>query len=314
MPACRASDYGQVAVLMGGVSAEREVSLRSGAAVLEALTRQGVAAVGIDVTADTLPGLICDLVNNAFDRVFIALHGRLGEDGVLQGGLELAGLPYTGTGVPGSALAMDKRRSKQVWLGSGLPTPEFRILDESADLDRVVDELGLPLIVKPVREGSSIGMSKVDSIAALRQARALAEGYGEVMAERWISGAEYTVALLDGEPLPVIRLETPRDFYDYQAKYQAGDTRYHCPCGLDARREGEVQALAARAFAALGGHGWGRVDLMLDGQGVAWLLEVNTVPGMTDHSLVPMAARAAGMDFDRLVLRILDTSMGDGKA
>ena len=314
MPARSASDYGQVAVLMGGVSAEREVSLRSGAAVLEALTRQGVAAVGIDVTEENLPGLICDLVNNAFDRVFIALHGRPGEDGVLQGGLELAGLPYTGTGVLGSALALDKRRSKQVWLGGGLPTPEFRLLDHGTDLDRVADELGLPLIVKPASEGSSIGMSKVDSAAALRQARDLAGGYGEVMAERWIGGEEYTVALLDGEPLPLIRLETPRDFYDYQAKYQADDTRYHCPCGLDAGREAELQALALRAFTALGGRGWGRVDLMLDQRGEPWLLEVNTVPGMTDHSLVPMAARAAGMDFDRLVLRILDTSLGEERA
>lgn len=302
-----ARQFGKVAVLMGGVAAEREVSLRSGAAVLQALLRRGVDAHGIDVRG---PQALRELEQGGFDRVFIALHGRGGEDGVMQGALETLGLPYTGSGVLGSALGMDKLRTKQLWLGAGLPTAEFALLDAGTDFEAVVARLGLPLMVKPAREGSSIGMTKVTRAEQLPEAWKQAARYDqEVLAERWIHGAEYTAAVLRGEPLPLIRLETPRDFYDYEAKYHADNTRYICPCGLDAARERELQALALRAFEAVGASGWGRVDLMIEQDGRPWLLEVNTVPGMTDHSLVPMAARAAGIDFDELVWRILETSL-----
>lgn len=299
--------FGKVAVLMGGRSAEREISLKSGAAVLEALRRAGVDAHGIDVGADAIE----QLRTGGFDRAFIALHGRGGEDGTMQGALETLGLPYTGSGVLGSALGMDKLRCKQLWRGAGLPTPEWEVLDGSRDPGAVVQRVGLPLIVKPVHEGSSIGMSKVTTAAELEQAWRDASRYDRtVIAERWIEGSEYTAAVLGPDPLPLIRLETPNVFYDYDAKYTADTTRYHCPCGLPADQERALQDLALRAFGAVDASGWGRVDLMVDGDGRAWLIEVNTVPGMTDHSLVPMAARAAGIEFDQLVLRILDSSMG----
>lgn len=301
-----AAQFGKVAVLMGGRSAEREISLRSGEAVLHALRRTGVDAHAVDAQADVLERLAA----GDFRRAFIALHGRGGEDGVIQGALETVGLPYTGSGVLGSALSMDKLRSKQVWLGAGLPTPPYAVLEESTDFAAVVRELGLPLMVKPAQEGSSIGMTKVVAASELRAAWRSAAEYDDcVIAERWIAGAEYTAALLGHEALPLIRLETPRDFYDYQAKYHADTTRYHCPCGLDAGREGQLQALALKAFAALGGAGWGRIDFLCDESGAPWFIEANTVPGMTDHSLVPMAARAAGLTFDELVWRILATSL-----
>ncbi len=296
------TEFGKVAVLMGGLSAERAVSLKSGAAVLTALQSRGVDAHGVDVGRD----IVNVLQAGDFERVFIALHGRGGEDGVMQGLLESLGLPYTGSGVLGSALSMDKIRSKQVWLAAGLPTPAFARLDVRSDWAAVATELGLPLAVKPVREGSSLGITRVTEMAGIEPAwRAAVEFDALVMAEPWIAGDEYTVAILDGEALPVIRLQAPGDFYDYAAKYEAEDTGYHCPCGLAADVETEFQVLALEAFAALDGRGWGRVDIMRDGEGRAWLLENNTVPGLTDHSLVPMAAQAAGIGFDELVWRIL---------
>ncbi len=294
---------GKVAVLMGGLSAEREVSLKSGAAVLAALQSRGVDAHALDVGEN----LVESLRAGAYDKVFNILHGGAGEDGTVQGLLELLGLPYTGSGVLASALGMDKLRSKQLWLGAGLSTPAYVMLREEADLERAIAELGLPLMIKPAREGSSIGMSKVEQADALEAAWREALKYdSEVMAEQWVHGGEYTVAILNGEALPVIRLETDNVFYDYQAKYQADDTRYLCPCGLSEDLEREMQALALSAFAAIGCRGWGRVDVMRDAEGGNWLLEVNTNPGMTDHSLVPMAARAAGIAFDELVVRILN--------
>lgn len=305
-----AERFGKVAVLMGGESAEREISLRSGAAVLGALQRCGVDAHGLDAGAD-LPQR---LPRDGYDRAFIVLHGRGGEDGVVQGALERLGIPYTGSGVLGSALAMDKYRTKALWRGLGLPTPESVLLRGADDL-AAAERLGYPLMVKPSREGSSIGMAKVEDAAQLRAAWRAAAGYdSQVMAERWIQGREYTASLLQGETLPLIRLETPRLFYDYEAKYHADTTLYHCPCGLPAAEEEELKALCLEAFEAVGASGWGRVDLMLDEQRRPWLIEVNTVPGMTDHSLVPMAARAAGIDFDALVLRILAGSLPEERA
>lgn len=304
-PVARAEEFGKVAVLMGGQSTEREVSLVSGGAVLEALQAQGVDAHGIDADQRVLD----TLRTGGFARVFIALHGRGGEDGVIQGALESLGLPYTGSGVLASALGMDKLRTKQLWQGGGLPTPPFRVLDENTDWEVVVAELGLPLAVKPSREGSSIGISRVTEAGRLKIAWQQAAGFDcPVLVEPWISGDEYTGALLQGTALPLIRLETPREFYDYEAKYHADDTRYLCPCGLPAAREAELRALVESAFTAVDGYGWGRIDLLVDPQGQPWLLEVNTVPGMTGHSLVPMAARVAGVDFQTLVWRILETS------
>ena len=295
-------DFGRVAVLLGGRSAEREVSLKSGSMVLAALRASGVDAHSFDPRERGLDALIAE----RFDRVFIALHGRYGEDGTVQGALELLGIPYTGSGVMASALAMDKWRTKLVWQAAGVRTPRYELLDPSTDLGAVAARLGLPLMVKPANEGSSIGMSKVTRAGDLDEAYALAANYDRiVIAEQFIAGSELTAAILGDEALPLIRLETPRVFYDYQAKYHADDTRYLCPSGLSSADEQVIQAEVLRAFATVGCRGWGRVDLMIDSDGAPSFLEVNTAPGMTDHSLVPMAARAHGLSYEALCLRIL---------
>ncbi len=299
--------FGKVLVAMGGTSAEREISLIGGRAVLAALKRSGVDAEALVVGNRPLD----DLRRKACDRVFNMLHGRGGEDGVFQGLLESLEIPYTGSGVLGSALGMDKLRTKLCWRGAGLPTPDWQLLDSPADLDQCIEILGFPVIVKPVLEGSSIGMARADDRWQLRAAWESARRFGcPVMAERWIEGTEYTAALLQQRMLPLIRLETPRSFYDYEAKYRADSTRYLCPCGLPEERERSLQSLARRACEVIGVSGWGRVDLFCDAAGQPWLIEVNTIPGMTDHSLVPMAAAAAGIAFDDLVWRILETSVG----
>lgn len=300
------TDFGKVAVMMGGSSAERDISLQSGQAVYDALQRQK-----IDVhIVDPQNNVMTQLEKGKFDRVFIALHGRGGEDGLMQGMLETLGLPYTGSGVLGSSLAMDKCRSKRIWQSHELPTPAFVELNEHSDWDAVVKYLGLPLIVKPVREGSSYGASKVKELSELKNAWRQAHEYdARVMAESWIEGSEYTIPILGDQILPMIHLETPREFYDYEAKYIADTTQYHCPCGLDVETENELGKLALDAFKALDVSGWGRVDLMLGNDGNPWLIEVNTVPGMTSHSLVPMSAKQAGMRFDDLTLSILATSL-----
>lgn len=306
----RGKDYGKVVVLMGGRSAEREISLLSGQAVLQALQAQGIDAHGQDTAAEDFQEI---LARENYARAFIALHGRGGEDGVIQGMLEMLDLPYTGSGVLGSALAMDKLRTKQVWQSAGIPTPAFAVLENTADVAAAKDALEYPVIVKPVREGSSIGISRVDTPAGLADAWQLAAHYdATVIAEQWISGGEYTAGILDDEVLPLIRLETPNVFYDYAAKYEADTTRYLLPCGLMAAEEAELQQISLAAFRAVGAGGWGRVDFMLDESGRPWFIEVNTVPGLTDHSLVPMAAKAAGSEFKQLVCRILDTSVKAG--
>ena len=297
--------FGKVALLMGGQAAEREISLKSGRAVHEALQRLGVDVEPLDPDATILERLRA----GGYDRAFIILHGRGGEDGQIQGALETIGLPYTGSGVLGSALGMDKYRCKLAWAGCGLPTADFVLLRDESDLAAAA-ELGFPLMIKPVHEGSSIGMARVESVEGLERAwRAAAEFDSLVLAERWIQGMELTCAILGREALPMIRLETPHAFYDYEAKYSADSTRYHCPSGLDAEVEARLRELALHAFDVVGASGWGRVDMMLDSAGQPFLLEINTVPGMTDHSLVPMAARTAGIDFDDLVWRILETSL-----
>ena len=299
-------DFGRVAVLFGGKSAEREVSLKSGQACLQALLDGGVNAFGIDVGDDLLQVLLAEKI----DRAFIILHGRGGEDGSMQGLLECLGIPYTGSGILASALAMDKLRTKQVWTSLGIATPLHAVLASEQDCISAAGELGFPLIVKPAHEGSSIGMAKVTSVDELIVAWKAASTYdSQVLVEQWIKGPEFTVATLRGQVLPPIALGTPHTFYDYDAKYIANDTQYRIPCGLDAAREAELVDLTARACAAVGISGWGRVDVMQDEQGRFWLLEVNTAPGMTDHSLVPMAARAAGLDFQQLVLAILAASL-----
>lgn len=297
--------YGKVAVLMGGSSAEREVSLKSGNAVLKALQDAGIDAHGIDVGADILGKLSA----GKFDRVFIALHGRGGEDGTMQGALELLRLPYTGSGVLGCALAMDKLKTKHLWVGLGLPTPKFQSVGHEKDLLQAISDLGLPLMLKPSLEGSSIGISKISSIDDIQPAWDTASQFNcEVVAEAWVQGKEYTASIVGDQSLPLIRLETPHEIYDFDAKYKATTTGYFCPSGLSDAKEREYQELTLRAFKAVGATGWGRVDFMCDASGKPWLLEVNTVPGMTDHSLVPMAAKAAGSSFQALVLRILDDS------
>ena len=295
--------FGKVAVLLGGKSAEREVSLNSGGMILKALRSRGVDAHAFDPAERNLE----DLLKQKFARAFIALHGRFGEDGTVQGVLEWLGVPYTGSGILASALAMDKLRTKLLWHAEGLPTPPYEVLRKESDLKAVAKRLGTPLFVKPAAEGSSVGMSKVRSAAALDEAYALAVNYDPVViAEKFIDGPELTAAILGDEVLPLIRIETPREFYDYEAKYIADDTRYHVPCGLPDKKEAQLRQLCLKAFRALGCRGWGRVDLMLDKRGRPYLLEVNTAPGMTDHSLVPMAARATGLSYEDLCVRILE--------
>lgn len=298
-------EFGKVAVLLGGASSEREVSLRSGAAVLAALQRRGVDAVAFDPKERTLTALLDD----GIDRAWIALHGPGGEDGTVQGALEYLGVPYTGSGVLGSAICMDKLRTKRLVAAVGIATADSVELRGPEDFELAVQRLGLPMIVKPATQGSSVGMSKVDSAAQLPAAFAAAIATdAQVFAEPWLLGPEYTVGILQGAALPAIRIETPNTFYDYEAKYLRNDTQYHCPAGLSLEAERHMAALARGAFAAAGGEGWGRVDFMMDATGRPLLLEINTVPGMTDHSLVPMAAKAAGIDFDTLVWRVLETS------
>jgi len=301
-----AADFGAVAVLYGGGSSERDISLLTGNAVLAALKRRGVNAQGFDPAQRAL----ADLAALKIERVWIALHGPGGEDGSVQGALEYLGVPYTGSGVLGSAIAMDKLRSKRLAQAAGVSTPEFVVLHAASDLDLALKRLGLPLIVKPASQGSSVGMARVERAEDLPQAWKDARRIeSAVFAERWISGGEYTVAILHGAALPSIRIETPRSFYDYEAKYFRDDTRYFCPSGLAPPAEQQLATLALASYEACAVEGWGRVDFMMDAAGKPLLLEINTIPGMTDHSLVPMAARAAGIDFDELVWRVLETSL-----
>jgi D-alanine-D-alanine ligase len=297
--------FGRVAVLFGGDSSEREISLLTGRAVLEALRRRGVDAHPFDPRDQPLS----QLIEQRFARVWIALHGPGGEDGTLQGALEYLGIPYTGSGVMGSAIGMDKLRSKRLGVAAGVPTADFVVLRGEPDFELALERLGLPLIVKPATQGSSVGMTKVERAAELPAAfAAAAQLESLVFAEAWLPGPEYTVAILQEAALPSIRIETPRTFYDYQAKYFSDDTRYFCPSGLGAASEAHLQSLALAAFAAAGASGWGRADFMMDPSARPLLLEINTVPGMTSHSLVPMAARAVGVDFEELAWRVLETS------
>ncbi|RLA21841.1 MAG: D-alanine--D-alanine ligase [Gammaproteobacteria bacterium] len=300
-----ADDFGRVAVLMGGTSAEREISLNSGNAVFQALLRSKVDVTAVDINSTVLNAL----QDTNFDRAVNMIHGRGGEDGELQAVLDSMGLPYTGSGVLASALSMDKLRTKLCWQGAGLATPKWVLLQLESDIQRCIDELGFPVIVKPALEGSSLGMSRAESKEQLVKAwHEAAQFQCDVYAEAWVEGKEYTVAILNAEALPVIRLETPNAFYDYEAKYLANTTQYHCPAGLTIENEAELRELSLQACRVLGVQGWGRVDVFIDAQGQAQLIEVNTVPGMTDHSLVPMAASHAGLSFDQLTWRILETS------
>lgn len=299
--------FGKVAVLLGGSSAERDISLESGSAVLKALQESGVNAHGFDPEEKFL----ADLIAENYDAAFIVLHGRGGEDGVIQGALESLGIPYTGSGVLGSALGMDKSRSKRLWLNYGLPTAQFVELKPGFDADAVIDALGLPMMIKPAREGSSIGVSKVNSAEELQAAfKSAWELDSIVLAEQFVTGGgEYTVPILNGRALPMIQLKTSRDFYDYEAKYLSDDTEYLCPCGLGEEKENEIAEMALQAFTALDCAVWGRIDVLLDAEMNPWLIEANTVPGMTSHSLVPMAAKETGMSFEQLVLEILSLSL-----
>lgn len=300
-----AEQFGRVAVIYGGLSAERPVSLKSGAEVLRGLKAAGVDAFGIDLGGEGQDPLQ-QLVSAHFDRAFLILHGRGGEDGTIQGVLEMLGKPYTGSGVTASGIGMDKLRTKQLCSGAGLSTPAFAVINSDTDLKQVEEQLGFPLMIKPVHEGSSIGMARVTSEEELVAALTDAQRYDStVLAESWVSGPEYTVAVLDGQALPIIRLETPHQFYDFNAKYEADDTRYLFDTQLSSDEEAELKELVENAFQVVGCRGWGRVDVMLDEQGCFQLLEVNTAPGMTDHSLVPMAAKQAGISFEELVVRIL---------
>ena len=299
------TQFGKVAVLMGGLSAEREISLLSGSAVLAALKNKGVDAYGIDVDEN----IVSELSTGDYQRAFIILHGRGGEDGTIQGLLELMNMPYTGSGVMASSLAMDKLKTKQIWQAMGLSTPAFYILDSEESCQCALEVLSLPLIIKPVLEGSSIGMSKVEKEDELIPAWEIAQRCGgTVIAESWVEGDEYTAAVLDDQILPMIKLKTTHKFYDYDAKYEAQDTEYVCPCGLSEQEELNFSELTKKAFNAVSASAWGRVDFMVDQNNKPWLIEVNTVPGMTSHSLVPMAAKQAGMSFDDLALNILSLS------
>lgn len=298
--------FGHVALVVGGDSGEREVSLRGGEAVAAALQRLGVQFSVVDGPQRLLE----QVAAGHYDRVFNLLHGRGGEDGTLQGALRIYGVPVTGSGVLASALTMDKLQSKRVWTACGLPTPPWQTVGSADQAEAVLDELPPPLFVKPAREGSSLGMSRVTTADQLKPALTRALEHDQtVLVERMVQGREYTAAILDRRVLPLIRLETPREFYDYQAKYESGDTTYRSPCGLPEEKEQELASLCLEAFEVLGASGWGRVDLMVDEQDRPWLLEVNTTPGMTDQSLMPMAAKAAGIDFEELVWRILETSL-----
>ena len=300
------SDFGKVAVLFGGTSAEREVSLNSGGRVLAALQGQGIDAHPFDPASQPLDAL------KGFDRAFIALHGRHGEDGTIQGALEMMHIPYTGPGVLASALAMDKFRTKLMWQAAGLPVPGYALIDERTDLDAVLARLGLPMFVKPAREGSSIGISKVSQAGELAEAYRQAAAHDSlVLAEQGVMGGEYTVGIVGDQALPIIKIEPATDFYDYEAKYLRDDTRYLCPCGLPEATEQLIRAQALEAFRVLGGRGWGRIDFLMDEAGRHYFLEANTAPGMTDHSLVPMAARVAGMDYPSLVRRVLELAAHD---
>jgi D-alanine-D-alanine ligase len=298
-------EFGKVAVLFGGTSSEREISLLTGRAVHAALQRSGIDAYAVDPREKALQ----ELVDEGFDRAWVALHGPGGEDGTVQGALECLGIPYTGSGVLGSAVCMDKLRTKQLVSSVGIATADFVVLRDERDFDLALTRLGLPMFVKPATQGSSVGMSKVERAEDLPVAFAAAAATDPcVLAEAYISGAEYTVGVLAGEALPSIRIRTTQAFYDYQAKYFRDDTQYDCPSGLSAETERHLAALALGAFDATGASGWGRADFMMDSTGRPLLLEINTVPGMTDHSLVPMAARARGMSFEQLVWRVLETS------
>ena len=300
------NDFGKVAVLFGGTSAEREVSLNSGSRVLAALLGQGIDAHAFDPASQPLDAL------KGYDRAFIALHGRHGEDGTIQGALEVMHIPYTGSGVLASALAMDKFRTKLMWQAAGLASPDYALLTADSDFADVEEELGLPLFVKPAREGSSIGVTKVKQRGALKAAYEEAARHDPlVIAEKGVMGGEYTVGIIGDEAMPIIKIEPATEWYDYEAKYNRDDTRYLCPCGLPEAKEMEIRKGALDAFRILGGRGWGRVDFLMDEDGNHYFLEVNTAPGMTDHSLVPMAARVAGMDYPTLVLRVLELATND---
>ncbi len=305
----QAKDFGKVAVLMGGTSAEREISLKSGQQVLK-----GLIACGIDAHAIDTATQLMNLTHDGFDRAFNILHGRDGEDGVIQGFLKLHKIPATGSGVLASALAMDKLRTKQIWQSCKIYTPAFIKIEHKYNINEIIEEIDFPMMIKPVHEGSSIGMSCVNNLTELKSAIELALKYDdEVMAEAWVEGDEYTVTILQQEALPPIKLQTPNTFYDFDAKYQANTTQYLCPCGLDESSTAELQAISMEAFRVLGASGWGRVDVMRDKSGQFLPIEVNTLPGMTDHSLVPMAAKAHGLSFEELVWLILETSFTDPK-
>ncbi|MBS1141928.1 MAG: D-alanine--D-alanine ligase [Proteobacteria bacterium] len=300
------SGFGKVAVLFGGTSAEREVSLNSGSRVLAALQGQGIDAHAFDPASQTLDDL------KGYDRAFIALHGRHGEDGTIQGALEVMHIPYTGSGVLASALAMDKFRTKLMWQAAGLAIPEYALLTADSDFAEIEEELGLPLFVKPAREGSSIGVTKVKERGALKAAYEEAARHDPlVIAEKGVMGGEYTVGIIGDQAMPIIKIEPATEWYDYEAKYNRDDTKYLCPCGLPEAKEMEIRKGALEAFRILGGRGWGRVDFLMDEAGKHYFLEVNTAPGMTDHSLVPMAARVNGMDYPTLVRRVLELAAND---
>jgi D-alanine-D-alanine ligase len=300
--------FGKVAVLFGGTSSEREVSMKSGSAVLAALLRKGVNANAFDPARQELREL------KSYDAVIISLHGRGGEDGTMQGALELMGIPYTGSGVMASSIAMDKWRTKLLWKALDIKTPDFTVVNAHSNFAAIEQQLGLPLFVKPANEGSSIGISKVKQKGGLEAAYVLASKADDlVIAEQFVGGGEYTVGILsDGKggftALPIVRIVPKNEFYDYEAKYLRDDTEYLCPCGLSATDEAQIQQEAIAAFTALGCSGWGRVDFLMDEAGRHFFLEVNTSPGMTDHSLVPMAAKAAGIGFDELVIKILESA------
>lgn len=292
-----------VAVLMGGNSAERDISLKTGRNVLAALQRSGVNAVGIDVGAD----ITDQLRKQPIERAFIALHGKGGEDGTIQGMLEMLEIPYTGSGVMASALTLNKVITKTIWSAYNIPTPDYRVIDQQTQPQTLVDELGLPLCIKPIADGSTLGVTKVKSVEDIPQAIELASQFnGGVMAERWIQGRELTIGILDGQALPILEIITKREFYDYQAKYESDDNQYIVPDDFSPELVNLLQGLAVKAFKITGCSGWGRVDILLDQENLPWLIDLNTIPGMTEHSLVPKAAQHIGLSFDDVVMKILN--------